>query len=86
MIKPYKDKFNDLVKAIRDNIEHIDNIPMVRLQYIEEEMLDTGNCPKCGNPKTMYWCQLCEENSETPHCSQCKRTIPSDNHYHDNCS
>lgn len=36
----------------------------------------TGDdCIKCGNPKKMYWCDICECNNETLKCKEYRRLI-----------
>jgi len=45
------------------------------------------NCKKCGIPETMYWCDICERNSEEDLCDDCGQgLLAKDEHYHDTCN
>jgi len=48
----------------------------------------TGDdCIKCGNPKKMYWCDICECNNETLKCATCNNSYCAiDKFYHDECN
>lgn len=60
---------------------------------IKDEEEYTSGCPKCGNPKKMYWCDNCESNQDKEgECFNCghaggvKYVVVEDEDYHDNCN
>lgn len=44
------------------------------------------DCPKCGNPNTMYFCFFCGSNQEKKgKCDSCGNRVGLDKDYHLNC-
>lgn len=49
------------------------------------KLIPDRNCPKCGNPKVMYYCNECECSCEEKTCLTCGIPTKLDKKYHDNC-